>query len=724
MSRILAIVVAGGLLWMSGGTRGESDGQSTETTESAAGLSGNYHLIISQNRGSEGYVDIYAARLSFPKESGGEIKLEHATPAFPSPRLVESRVEQGRVRLVFDSEGDEVDFEGRVDRGGALGSFCIGGLQCMPGRLIPEKDSDFDDKNPVNMTSRSSGSSELLKLRQGGADFEDLLGFCRRNPKSPAVVDVYGELTPYLAARDSSEEQVRDFAETYFKAASRWGERMGQIARMNVGFGLAMTEHFPNLGLEYLRGAEQKLPPSQAEEVRRLITQAEDVVRRAEARDLIASGKFPQAVEILKPLKERRPLDAAVTYLLAQAAEKSEETDQALSLYGELVALPQFEAILVNGPGWKADDEQPGDALERLWEKTHGGTEGLGDFLNAIYVESVERVAASGAPPAPAGSGSRTVLAELFTGSACPPCVAADVAGMALEATYERSDLIVLRYHQHSPAEDPLANEHGAIRFDYYGVPGQPQGTPTFVVNGERVNQNVGGMLIMAPTIYGVLRERIDPAITQDSQYALEVAADEQDGELTLRAAVAGDVPENFRLRLALAEDDLSYEALNGVRQHRLIVRHMPGGPEGITPSEGKLAFDETISREELRRTLLADLAQAERALRVRFPVKPLELKPLYFVAFLQNEGTREIVQAAGVPVSAEMEAGGDAATAAPAAETSESGDPPAATSPADDADAPQSEGAAEPAAEQPPSGGPALAAPQPESGAGPSDEQ
>ena len=715
MSRIAAILVAGGLVWLSGCTSGEGDGQTAESSEPIASLSGRYHLIISQNAGSDGYVDIYAARLSFPKESGGEIKLEHATPAFPSPKLIESGVEQGRVRLVFNSQGDEVDFEGRLDRGGALGSFCVGGLQCMAGRLIPEKDSHFDDKNPANMVSPAAGSSELTKLRQDGADFEDLLGFCRRNPKSPAIVDVYGELAQYLGAQDFSEEQVRDFAETYIKAASRWGERMSQIARMNVGFGLAMTEHLPELGLEYLREAEQKLPPPQAEEVRRLITQAEEIVRRSQARELIASGDIPKAVEILQPLKEKRHLDPVVTYLLARAAEKAEQTDQALGLYGELVALPQFESILVNNPGWKDDDEQPGDALERLWEQTHGGSEGLSDFLNTIYVESVERVAASGETPAPAESGSRTVLAELFTGSACPPCVAADVAGMALEATYERADLIVLRYHQHSPAEDPLANEHGAIRFDYYAVPGQPQGTPTFVVNGERVNENVGGALPMAPAVYGVLRERIDPAITQDSQYTLDVSADEQDGELTLRAAVEGDVPENLRLRLVLAEDDLSYEALNGVRQHRLIVRHMPGGPEGLAPTEGKLAFDDTISREELRRTLLADLARAERGLRVRFPVKPLELKPLYFVAFLQNERTREIVQVAGVPVTAEMEAANDAAAATPAADTVESGEPPAAASPGDEADAPRPEEAAEPQTGNPASGGPALAAPRPE---------
>ena len=42
----------------------------------------------------------------------------------------------------------------------------------------------------------------------------------------------------------------------------------------------------------------------------------------------------------------------------------------------------------------------------------------------------------------------RAVLVELFTGSQCPPCVAADLAFDTLAKTYKPADAILLEYHQ------------------------------------------------------------------------------------------------------------------------------------------------------------------------------------------------------------------------------------------------------------------------------------
>src|SRR5882757_6619769 len=83
-------------------------------------------------------------------------------------------------------------------------------------------------------------------------------------------------------------------------------------------------------------------------------------------------------------------------------------------------------------------------------------------------------------PPEKTPSMRRSFCASCLRGE-CPPCVAADVAASAVESTYAESEVIVLRYHQHIPAPDPLANEASDERFSSYDV----KGTPALYVNGK-----------------------------------------------------------------------------------------------------------------------------------------------------------------------------------------------------------------------------------------------
>ena len=75
----------------------------------------------------------------------------------------------------------------------------------------------------------------------------------------------------------------------------------------------------------------------------------------------------------------------------------------------------------------------------------------------------------------------RAVVLELFTGTQCPPCVAAEAAFDALHKTYQPADLVLIQYHVHIPGPDPLANpDSQALRWEYYGktfsgLPWRPQ---------------------------------------------------------------------------------------------------------------------------------------------------------------------------------------------------------------------------------------------------------
>ena len=245
-------------------------------------------------------------------------------------------------------------------------------------------------------------------------------------------------------------------------------------------------------------------------------------------------------------------------------------------------------------------------------------------------------------------------MCELFTGAGCPPCVGADIATGALEVTYPKTQVIVLRYHQHIPAPDPLTNSDSEDRFsNYYRL----QSTPSVLLNGAPVN-NVGGYLPNSPDIYRGLKSLINQQLDSKATLQVGVNARVLDGTLQLVANVTGldklgDETKDLRLRVVIAEDEVHFLARNGVRSHEMIVRRIVGGPDGVEPKDGKLTIKESISLAELRSSLNKYLTKYEESETTDFPSKPLDLKRLHVVAFVQNEESHEILQTNAIAVSA-----------------------------------------------------------------------
>jgi hypothetical protein len=89
--------------------------------------------------------------------------------------------------------------------------------------------------------------------------------------------------------------------------------------------------------------------------------------------------------------------------------------------------------------------------LEAVYKQTHGGSPAdLDAMLDERYEKEATKV---DAPPYKASKTrtGRVVLAELFTGAGCPPCVAADLAFEAALERYSPDDIAVLVYHLHLP---------------------------------------------------------------------------------------------------------------------------------------------------------------------------------------------------------------------------------------------------------------------------------
>jgi hypothetical protein len=247
--------------------------------------------------------------------------------------------------------------------------------------------------------------------------------------------------------------------------------------------------------------------------------------------------------------------------------------------------------------------------------------------------------------PGRKGKSNRAVLVELFTGAECPPCVAADVAFDALRKTYKPSDVVLLEYHLHVPGPDPLTNPATEARSKYYGD--VVEGTPTILFNGKAEAGGGGGMA-GGQGKYEEYTLTIDPLLEKPGDAKLKASA-VRNGDKIEIAAEAADVdgpPEKLRLRVALVEEQVKYTGGNKLPMYHHVVRALPGGPAGVTLKDRSAKQTVTVDLKELREQLTKYLTDSGKENPFPRKDRPLDLKHLQVVAFVQNDDTREVLQA------------------------------------------------------------------------------
>jgi thiol-disulfide isomerase/thioredoxin len=247
------------------------------------------------------------------------------------------------------------------------------------------------------------------------------------------------------------------------------------------------------------------------------------------------------------------------------------------------------------------------------------------------------------------GNSKRVVLVELFTGAQCPPCVAADLAFDGLQKSYKPSEVVLLQYHLHIPRPDALTNPDTEARAAFYGD--DVEGTPTLFLNGT-VGPAGGGRTDDAQARYDEFTAALNPLLEKGPRAGLKAKAALKDGKVAVDVEADVEEPgEHIKLRIALVEEEVAYKGTNGIEKHHCVVRAFPGGAEGSAVKEKSLKKSETVDLEELRKTLTAYLDKTSE--KRPFPTKdrPLELKKLRVVAFVQNDRTKEVLQAVQVEV-------------------------------------------------------------------------
>jgi hypothetical protein len=244
----------------------------------------------------------------------------------------------------------------------------------------------------------------------------------------------------------------------------------------------------------------------------------------------------------------------------------------------------------------------------------------------------------------------RVVLVELFTGAECPPCVAVDLAFDGLQSTYKPSEVAFLQYHMHIPGPDPLTNKDGLDRATLYGA--QIRGTPSIFFNGRK-DPSGGGSANASKVKYSGYRETIDELLEKGPGAKLQLSATQKGGDVNIKANVSelAEPGESIMLRFALTEERIRYAGGNGLRYHHNVVRALPGGAKGVALTKKTSEHTATVNLDKLRGDILKYLEDAAKEEEFTNPDKPLALKDLRVVAFIQDDTSGEVLQAATVEI-------------------------------------------------------------------------
>lgn len=545
----------------------------------------------------------------------------------------------------------------------------------------PVKRAEATQKAIMALYSKQMGEApdrkaytEALRLTDPAKKLEALQKFLKDFPKSAGVSMVNTELLGALVA--DASKRVLDHANAMIEAVPETSPTQGTMARaailntvanrlMVAGFLLDDAEKFVTRSIalydeqKYIesnrkmfqdmiasmaKASPDRKPPAVPTdaELRQQFLSTKAVSETTLGEIYLKQGRVAEAEKQFRKIHAEMPTKAIVTMYLADLAKKAGRDAELLSLLTEV-------ALAGGLPPDRRKD------LDAAYRKAHKGSlDGLEEMLDAGYEKANPKPAVKPYVRDKART-DRVVLAEIFTGAGCPPCVGADLAFEGALDRYSGQELAVLMYHLHIPRPDPMTNPSTQARSKFYGV----QGVPAFYVDGVTDGRG-GGAASAAPTIY---KERVEPVV--DKRLATKAGA-----KVTVQVAMTGSVvnvkvdvgkpagaAKHLKLQVALVEERIRYAGENGVRFHPMVVRSLAGKDgQGFALEAGKglravHAFDLSKIAAEAKAHL--DDFEAKSTTKYLFAEKKHEMNTakLAVVAFVQDEDTKQVLQSAYVKV-------------------------------------------------------------------------
>ena len=352
-------------------------------------------------------------------------------------------------------------------------------------------------------------------------------------------------------------------------------------------------------------------------------------------------GPRYQLVHNLRLLKALSAEKAYADLTLETARKIAKEIDPKTQASAQLQVLSSAVDILRAG-GAKKDVEAIQPRIDQLEDLAHAE-----HAKEAIHFKADKFAGRK-------GKSKRVVLVELFTGANCGPCIAADMGFDGLAKAYTPNEVVMLQYHMNIPrGPEPMANLDSDSRFEFYrdNYRMQVRGTPSPVFNG-RPDASGGGLSENAGEKFKEYCEVVNKLLESPATIELAASAVRAGDKIDITAKATGPekADDSLRLRLALVEDWVRFTGGNGLQYHHRVVRAMPGGIKGFSLNQKESEHKATIDLNELRRKL-------NKYLDGGYPAdapRPMRLRDLHLVAFVQNDDTTEILQAIDVPVKSE----------------------------------------------------------------------
>ena len=247
----------------------------------------------------------------------------------------------------------------------------------------------------------------------------------------------------------------------------------------------------------------------------------------------------------------------------------------------------------------------------------------------------------------------RVALMEVFTGSELEACAAVDVACDGLLKAYKPSELTLLRYHLHVSAPDALCNngslERGMALF------GRNLGAPRVLIDGKPQAKLGGGTIKDAKDKYKDLTSALDEELEKPgkAKIALTVAKDDKGLKVTAKVSDVEKPGEKMTLRFAVIEPKVRFDGASGVRYHANVVRAVPGGAAGFPVAKKDLEQSVVVNAEEIRKELIAHLDDFSKQAEFPRSDRPMALKNLKIIAFVQDDATLEVLNAVQIDLEA-----------------------------------------------------------------------
>ncbi len=247
------------------------------------------------------------------------------------------------------------------------------------------------------------------------------------------------------------------------------------------------------------------------------------------------------------------------------------------------------------------------------------------------------------------------VLAELFTGAECNPCIAADRAFEELAEYFPRSALAVLEYHVHIPGPDPLTNPDTFKRYSWYGG---NFGTPTIFFEGtEKITG--GGPKYITANRFNVYKYIVNKYLNKKPEIKITGNVKLDMDTVSITVALKSSTITNLdpMLHIVLAEKSVKYTGANGIENNIFVVRDLVGEPSGTKLTSRNEIISRKVNINNLKKNITSYLKDPTADASWRAPsfhgwrksindLNKIDIKNLAVIVWVQDANTKEVLQA------------------------------------------------------------------------------